>query len=268
MTRWKACAIHLALSALVLSLIALVLVWRWYPPGLFHMARADGLLLLIGGVDLVLGPLLTLIVFKTGKKSLKFDLTVIALLQVAALAFGLHAVWKSRPVFLVASDTRLTLVYAFEIEPQDLARAPAQYRPLPALGAETVAITMPDGIGDTFRGMTGEDHRRMPAKYHPYSDVAASLRRHATPVDVLLAQLAPAERDALAARARRTGRPFESLGAVPIQSIRGEALMLLDLGSGDLLQPVAVRMPPRKTAVPKSSHPVEKAPPARRLLQT
>lgn len=268
MTRWKACAIHLALSALVLILLAAVLVWRWYPPGLFHMARADGLLILIGGVDLVLGPLLTLIVFKSGKKSLKFDLGVIALLQVAALAFGLHAVWKSRPVFLVASDTRLTLVYAFEIEPPDLAKAPAQYRPLPALGARTVAITMPDAIGDTFRSMTGEDHRLMPAKYHPYADVAPSLRRHATPVDVVLAQLQADDRERLAAGARRTGRPFETLGVVPIQSLRGEAVMLLDLGSGELLRPVSVRMPPRRNAAPKGSHPVEKALPAVRTLKT
>ncbi|HEV8692756.1 MAG TPA: hypothetical protein VGQ93_01000, partial [Lysobacter sp.] len=97
MTRWKASAIHLYLSILVLCTIAAILVWRWYPPGLFHMAQADKLLMLIGGVDVVLGPLLTLIVYKQGKKSLKFDLTVIALMQVGALAFGLHTAWQSRP---------------------------------------------------------------------------------------------------------------------------------------------------------------------------
>ena len=50
MTRWKASAIHLTLSVLVLCTIAAVLVWRWYPPGLFHMANADKLLLIIAGV--------------------------------------------------------------------------------------------------------------------------------------------------------------------------------------------------------------------------
>ena len=46
------------------------------------------LILLMIGVDVVIGPLLTLIVFDPKKKHLKFDLVVIAALQLAALAYG------------------------------------------------------------------------------------------------------------------------------------------------------------------------------------
>lgn len=63
------------------------------PPGLLEMARAGRLLATLAAVDLVMGPLLTLVEFKPGKKSLKFDLTAIALLQAGALLYGLHAVW-------------------------------------------------------------------------------------------------------------------------------------------------------------------------------
>src|SRR5688572_1913520 len=238
MTRWKASSIHLALSALLLSVIAVVLIWRWYPPGLFHMARADTLLMLIGGVDLVLGPLLTLIVFKQGKKSLKFDLTVIALLQVAALVFGLHTVWQSRPVFLVASDTRMTLLYANEIDPADLAEAPAAYRELSALGPRTVAVTMPDEIAASVKRMTGEDPRHLPVKYKPYAAIAGRLRKNAVPVADLAAGLAPEDRERLDAAVRATRRAAATLGAVPVHSARGEAAMLLDLGTGEPLRPV------------------------------
>jgi len=52
----------------------------WYPPPLFQLLGGFELLLLIVAVDIALGPLLTLVVFKSGKKRLKFDLSVIALL--------------------------------------------------------------------------------------------------------------------------------------------------------------------------------------------
>lgn len=266
MTRWKASSIHLALSALVLSVVAVVLVWRWYPPGLFHMARAGTLLNLIGGVDLVLGPLLTLIVFKQGKKSLKFDLAVIALLQLAALLFGLHTAWQSRPVFLVASDTRMTLVYANEIEAADLADAPVAYRELPALGPRTVAVTMPDEIAATVTRMTGEDPRRMPARYKPYAAIAGRLRDNALPVPELAAALAPEDRELLDAAVRATGREAATLGAVPVGSLRGNAAMLLDLGSGEPVRPVAIALPAgagARTATPASQKPLQNAGPGR-----
>ena len=40
------------------------------------------------GKTTVVGPLLTLIVFRAGKPGMKFDLAVIGLVQVAALAYG------------------------------------------------------------------------------------------------------------------------------------------------------------------------------------
>jgi hypothetical protein len=108
MTRWKASAIHFTISLAVIGLTAAIIVWCWYPPELFGMAKAGILLGLLGGVDLVIGPLLTLLVYKQGKKLLKFDLTVIVLLQVAALAYGLQTVWHSRPVYIASTEDRST----------------------------------------------------------------------------------------------------------------------------------------------------------------
>ncbi|HEV7490359.1 MAG TPA: hypothetical protein VGO25_06105, partial [Rhodanobacteraceae bacterium] len=80
MTRWKASAVHLSISICV-GLGAVALIFGvWYPPPYSHAVGADQLVVLLLGVDVVLGPLLTLVVFKSGKKSLRFDLSVIALL--------------------------------------------------------------------------------------------------------------------------------------------------------------------------------------------
>ena len=55
-------------------------------------------------VDLVLGPCLTLVVYKAGKKGLKLDLTCIGLLQVTCLAAGLYVVYSERPTFFIFYD--------------------------------------------------------------------------------------------------------------------------------------------------------------------
>ena len=103
MSRWKAAAIHLSISAAIGLVVGALLLLVWYPPPYFHAAGADQLVLLLVGVDLVLGPLLTLILFRSGKKGLKFDLAMIAVLQTTALVYGLSVVLQSRPVFLVSA---------------------------------------------------------------------------------------------------------------------------------------------------------------------
>jgi hypothetical protein len=247
MTRWKASAIHLALSVIVLCTIAAVLVWRWYPPGLFHMAQADKLLVLIGGVDVVLGPLLTLIVFKQGKKSLRFDLTVIALMQLAALCFGLHTAWQSRPVYLVAAVDRFNLVFANEIDREDLRQAAPSYRDLPALGPHLVGITVPTDPRLKERALmdalAGKDLPDLPSHYLPYPSVAGSMLSHATPVAEYLARLPASDRRILRAAIASTGHSARQLAIVPIQSSRGDATMLLLSSDGTPLRPVAVSAP-------------------------
>ena len=59
---------------------------------------------IIIGIDLILGPLLTLIVFKAEKPGLKFDLTAIGTLQAACLAAGLYIVYSERPLFFIYYD--------------------------------------------------------------------------------------------------------------------------------------------------------------------
>src|SRR5262249_35748019 len=110
MTRWKAATIHSSISAIIAIAVGALLFGVWYPPPYFHAAGADELVLLLVGVDLAIGPLLTLIVFRPGKWGLKFDLVAIGVLQSAALIYGMSVVLQSRPVFLVGVFDRFNLV--------------------------------------------------------------------------------------------------------------------------------------------------------------
>lgn len=135
MTRWKAASIHLSIS-LVVGLIAFSLLYFvYYPQPYFAAAGADKLVLILLGVDVVLGPLLTLVVFKSGKRTLKFDLATIATLQLAALVYGLYIMWFARPAFILAVVDRVEIVYANTIETDKFAQAQLpQFRSDPLFG--------------------------------------------------------------------------------------------------------------------------------------
>jgi hypothetical protein len=53
----------------------------------------------LGGAHLALGPLLTLLLFKSGQPSLKFDLSGIVLLQLGTLLYGGTLIDQHRPAF-------------------------------------------------------------------------------------------------------------------------------------------------------------------------
>lgn len=111
----KAFAIHLAIS-LVLVLTAYVLVHLlWYPAPLFKATDAKKILIIILIVDLILGPLLTFIVYKKHKKTLKMDLTIIILIQLSALSYGLYSVYQARPILIAYVFDRFELVRANDI---------------------------------------------------------------------------------------------------------------------------------------------------------
>lgn len=104
MTKLRAFLIHLGISLSVFGVLAYLVLKIWYPDFFFETDGGwQGLRLLLG-VDLVLGPLLTLIVFRAGKPGLAFDLTLIGIVQVVCLAAGVWIVHGERPLAIVYVD--------------------------------------------------------------------------------------------------------------------------------------------------------------------
>jgi hypothetical protein len=107
--RLRAFLVHLAASAA--AVVAAVLRW-WYPGPMLSLQGGMGVMLLILSVDLILGPALTGLVYQPGKKSLKFDLSMIVLFQVIALAYGVNSIKAQRPVYLAFTFDRFFVVSA------------------------------------------------------------------------------------------------------------------------------------------------------------
>lgn len=113
-TRTHAFAIHLGISLVIFLALLALLVFDWYRFPLFTIEGGWKAVQIIAGCDLVLGPLLTLIVYKPGKPRLKLDLSIIAAIQFTALVSGTAIVYLQRPVLLVFAEERFrSLTYDY-----------------------------------------------------------------------------------------------------------------------------------------------------------
>jgi hypothetical protein len=135
--------IHLAISAALVASLAGVAYFIWYPPPYFQLDGGWHVMQLVLAVDLVLGPLLTLIVFRRGKTSLKFDLSAIAAVQLAGFIYGAMILIDYRPAFLVYAEKSFFAVPWRDVEQntRDLPRVEAMRA---ARGPATVVLELPD----------------------------------------------------------------------------------------------------------------------------
>lgn len=106
----NAFAIHFLGSSLVISLYLCLVFLVWYPYPFYELEQVWDVIRIVVGVDLILGPLLTLIVFKPGKVSLKFDLSVIIGVQIAALLWGMTVTYQQRPVYVALVNDIFAIV--------------------------------------------------------------------------------------------------------------------------------------------------------------
>lgn len=141
-SRLAAAAVHLGVS-LVVAAVAAWLVFRvWYSYPYNEISGGRELFTLIVTVDVILGPLLTFAVYNVAKRrhELLLDIAVIAMLQVAALGYGLWTVFEARPVYLVHEVDRFQVVVAADIDQQELQKALPELRALPMWGVKTIGV--------------------------------------------------------------------------------------------------------------------------------
>lgn len=124
--RFKAAGIHLGISAVIFAVALYLILVQWYPG--FHFGVDGGWrgVQIMAGVDLVLGPMLTLIIFNPFKarRLIAFDLSCIAAAQLAALAWGFYAVHSQRPVAVSFYEGAFLSLTA---EPLKVEKQPADY---------------------------------------------------------------------------------------------------------------------------------------------
>lgn len=175
LNRWQAAGIHLLICLVIAASVVTLMLALWYPRPLFEAAGGNDLLFIVVGVDVILGPLLTFIVFKSGKPGLKFDLMVIAATQLAALAYGCHVVALARPAFIVFVKDRFEIATPVELEPAELAAARyPEFRAPPWGGPMLAAADMPTDPAEHKKlidqALAGLDLQNFPRYWVPYAE--------------------------------------------------------------------------------------------------
>jgi hypothetical protein len=219
MSRWKASGIHLAISSVIGLAVFALLFFVWYPGPLFTLTGGDKLILLLIGVDVVIGPVLTLAIFKAGKPGLKFDLTVISILQAVAMVYGLTVTLVGRPAYLVFDGDNVMVVHANAINDDAEHRSDKpEYQNAGFGGPRTVALDLPsDPLARgqlTIEALQGHALERMPRLYGPYEAQAAVAARKAGDLAALEAKGDRAARK-IGSVVERFG-PKEQLGYLPL----------------------------------------------------
>ncbi len=191
-SRITAAGVHLLISATIAAGAALLVFGLWYPGAFRDLAGGRDLFLLVTSVDVVLGPVLTFAVFNRAKgwRHLRWDLTVIGILQLAALAYGMHTVSLVRPIAMVFEVDRFRLVTANDVPPDDLRLARPPYDKLswtgPSLLGARSAESGRERIDSIFKAMNGTDVGSRPQFWQPYQQSKAAALARSRPLAALL----------------------------------------------------------------------------------
>lgn len=240
----RAAAFHLGVSVAI-ALLAIALIFLvWYPGALASMQGVSRLVLILIGVDVVLGPLITLIVFNPAKKHLWFDLMVIASLQTAALLYGLQAISAGRPAYVVYNVDRYSVVPEKDVDLGSLERARVRGDAgISWFGPRTVAARLPRDLEARNKLMFsavsgGPDLAQLPEWYVPVEEEKEQMRGRLRPMEELR-KLNELDEAAWSDLLAQFGKPADQLGYFPMDANARDGAMIVDRAT---LDPLGIRL--------------------------
>jgi len=246
MSRWKAAGLHFLICVAIATLVVTLMLVVWYPSPLFEAMGGDRLVGILIGVDVVIGPLITLLIFSPGKAGhlLRFDLTVIACLQLTALAYGVYVVAEARPAYVVFAKDRFEITTANDIRDAELAKVTRpEFASIPWGGPVRVGVEMPKDPAEQIRIMisaaAGADLKTFPQFYVPYADQAKAAAARAKPI-ALLRAVHPERKAEIEAAVAATGLKEDAMGFLPLRAKRRDMAVLVDAKDGRVMGYVGV----------------------------
>jgi hypothetical protein len=180
----KAMGWHFVGSLLVAFIVAAMVFGVWFPYPYRQLAGGTELFFIVMGVDIVCGPLLTLVLFNPAKpkRELLLDLSLVVVLQLAALAYGIWTVHQSRPLYLVHEVDRFKVIALADVDTAELPKLPEALQPQLFKGPQTVGLrdaSKEEREKVMFESVQGgRDYGERPGFYVAY-DVAQAAKAYA-----------------------------------------------------------------------------------------
>lgn len=168
---------HFAASVFIALVCAALVFGLWYPSPYGELVGGRELFLLMISVDVICGPLLTLIVFNPQKptRELVRDIGFIVCLQLAALAFGMYTTIQARPVFLAFEKDIFRVVVLPEVDIESLSAAPENLHTLSYSGPRLISTriaqpTDPDFLQSVRLSVEGLHPAFRPGRWLNYAE--------------------------------------------------------------------------------------------------
>ncbi|MEJ0086640.1 MAG: TfpX/TfpZ family type IV pilin accessory protein [Pseudomonadota bacterium] len=238
--KWRAFAIHFAVTLVFAAGAAAIIFGAWFPDPFDTLIGGAELFVLVVGCDLVLGPLLSLVIWdsRKGRGKLVFDYCVVGVIQIAALVYGVWIVAGSRPVYVAFVGDRLEVVTARDIRPDELAAARDPiYRSPPLTGPRLVAVVVPpaERTDALFQALDGNEEQSRPKFFVPYESQLSTIQKHIFPL-ADLEKRHPEGKEKIAAARASTGLPDSQLRWMPLRYREAFWTVLVDAGTGRPLE--------------------------------
>lgn len=180
--------IHLLLSLLVAGAVAVLVFCIWFPWPLRELAGGESLFWLVIGVDVVSGPMLTLVLFnpKKPRSELRIDLSLVVIIQLLALAYGVHTLAHARPVALVHEVDRFRVVTYSDLNEVEADLAPSWAQPWSLERPRTMGVrpvsTSDEKLDSINASLQGVEPSQRPKWWQDYALSAPLVLQRAQPL--------------------------------------------------------------------------------------
>ncbi len=183
---------HLFISLMIALMVICLVFFVWYPTPLAKAVGVTHIFLMMLAIDVIVGPVLGLLVYKEDKKTLKFDLMVIIVIQIAALCYGIYSIEQGRPVWLAYNVDRIELVRNNEIIQDHVDQTQTQFQQPSWLKPQYVGVEFSQDAkqrgDDMFAEVLGGiSIAQKPERYVEIEKVKSQIQQHAQDL-ALLAQ--------------------------------------------------------------------------------
>lgn len=226
--------LHLVGCLIIAGVSFALVLGIWYPHHYQEMSAGRELFFLLTGVDVVIGPLLTLVLFapEKSRKELQTDLAIVVVCQLSAFIFGMYTVYHARPLFLVAEVDRFKTISAVDLREADLAEVQEKFKPKFFAGPQLVFAQTPTDpkeqmalFEESLKG--GPDIGEKPKYYTEYDKEAArKMLGRARPLSAFLKD-APAQEKNANSLIDNTHRTISDLSFLPVMA-RADWVAVLD----------------------------------------
>jgi len=242
MSKSRATLIHFWPSALLLIVIGCLIAFAWYPYPFLQFndtAKFPLMMIVIAGL---IGPALTGLVYKKDKRGLAFDLSVIIIIQLAAVVWGTMALYQNRPYFMVFTVERFDVLSIRDVDPSTI--SDPRFLDKPFAGPIMLYANIP--TGDAFQKLLKEvmlegkpDLQYRPEFWSLYHEKQDQVIKPSKPLSELRI-MRPESVSEIDKLVQKHGGNISKLNFVPAQHQNGQFAAILGVDSGEIIDTLVV----------------------------